>query len=140
MRIEPYLFFEGRADEAIAFYQRAIGAQLVSRMRYDEGPPDAQKCPDGSSPPGDAVMHASLQIGSTLLMLSDGFARGKPEFKGVALSLTAKDDVEARRLFDGLADGGQVQQPLEPSFFASSFGMLTDRFGVMWMVFTPKAG
>ena len=138
MHIEPYLFFEGRADEAIAFYQRALGAQLVSRMRYSDSPPGDQKCPDGSAPPGDAVMHASLQIGSTLLMLSDGFARGQPEFKGVALSLTAKDDAEARRLFDGLADGGQVQQPLEPTFFATSFGMLTDRFGVMWMVFTPK--
>ncbi len=140
MHIEPYLFFEGRADEAIAFYQRAIGAQLVSRMRYSDSPPDAQKCPDGSSPPGEAVMHASLQVGQTLLMLSDGFARGQPEFKGVALSLTAKDDAEARRLFDGLAEGGQITQPLEPSFFATSFGMLTDRFGVMWMVFTPKAG
>jgi PhnB protein len=138
MHIEPYLFFEGRADEAIAFYQRALGAQLVSRMRYSDGPPGGQNCPDGSAPPGEAVMHASLQVGGTLLMLSDGFARGQPEFKGVALSLTAKDDAEARRLFDGLADGGQVQQPLEPTFFATSFGMLTDRFGVMWMVFTPK--
>jgi PhnB protein len=139
MKIEPYLFLEGRADEAIAFYQRAIGAKLLGRMRYADAPPDAQQCPDGSAPPREAVMHASLQVGEMQLMLSDGFARGTPEFKGVALSLTAGDAAEAHRLFEALADGGQVQQPLEPTFFAASFGMLTDRFGLMWMVLAPKA-
>lgn len=135
--IQPYLFFDGRSDEAIAFYERAIGAEVIVRMQYGDAPGGTAQCPDGSTPPGDKVMHAALQIGDTQVMLSDGFCGGKPEFKGISLSLTVKDDGEARRVFDALSDGGQVHVPLAASFFASSFGMLADRFGVAWMVTTP---
>lgn len=137
MHINPYLFFEGRCDEAIDFYRQALDAEVLMRLRYGDGPDGS--CPGGTKPPADKVMHACIQLGSTQLMMSDGMCSGQPRFKGVALSLTATSDADARRRFDALAEGGQVQMPLGPSFFASSFGMLEDRFGVSWMVVVPSA-
>ncbi len=139
MYIQPYLFLDGRCEEAIGFYRQALGAEVVMLMRYGEGPEGSSQCPDGTSPPADKVMHACLQIGQTQVFLSDGFSAGKPEFKGFSLSLSATDDAEAKRLFDALAEGGKVDQPLMATFFSSSFGMLTDRFGVSWMVLVPQA-
>lgn len=136
MQTNPYLFFEGRCEEAIEFYRQALDAEVVAKLRYGEGPEGAA-CPDGTRLPADKVMHGCLRIGSTLLMVSDGFCNGQPQFKGFSLSLTPADDAEARRRFDALAEGGQVRQPLGPSFFASSFGMLVDRFGVSWLVVVP---
>lgn len=134
MNIQPYVFFDGRCEEAVAFYQQAIGAKVVMLMHYRDAPGDSTAGCDGTPPPADKVMHGCLQVGASQILVSDGFAKGNPKFEGFALSLAAADDAEARRLFDALAQGGQVQQPLGPSFFASSFGMLTDRFGVAWMV------
>ena len=136
MHIQPYVFFEGRCDEAIAFYRQALGAELLMLMRYGDSPGE-EGCAGGAQPPKDKVMHACLQVGQTQLMASDGFSSGAPEFKGIALSLAAADDAEAQRLFDALADGGQVQQPLIATFFATSFGMVADLFGVSWMVVVP---
>jgi PhnB protein len=138
MQIQPYLFFDGRCEEAIAFYRKAIDAEVVMLMRYGDNPEGPGQCPDGSTPPADKVMHACLQAGATQLLLSDGSSAGNPEFKGFSLALTAADDVEARRFFDGLADGGKVNLPLTATFFATSFGMLADRFGVEWMVMVPS--
>jgi PhnB protein len=135
MHVNPYLFLEGRCEEAVGFYRKAIGAEVQMLLRYGDGP-EGGECPDGSRPPADKVMHASLQVGQTQLMLSDGFCRGQPQFQGFAVSLTVDDDASARRCFDALADGGQVQQPLSATFFSSSFGMLVDRFGVHWLVVT----
>ncbi|HET6804785.1 MAG TPA: VOC family protein [Frateuria sp.] len=141
MQVQPYLFFEGRCEEAVTFYRDALGAQVHALLRYSDAPQGGDAgCPGGTPPPADKVMHASLQIGQTLVMASDGFAAGHPEFKGISLSLAADDDAQARKMFDALAAGGQVQQPLGPSFFASSFGMLTDRFGVSWMVVAGAKG
>ncbi|MGH8026147.1 MAG: VOC family protein [Pseudoxanthomonas sp.] len=138
MYIQPYLFFDGRCDDAIAFYRQALGAEVVMLMRFGESPEGDSQCADGTTPPADKVMHACLQIGQTQVLLSDGFSAGKPEFKGISLSLSASDDAEAKRLFDGLAEGGEVVQPLLATFFSSSFGMVNDRFGVSWMVFVPN--
>ena len=132
MQAQPYLFFDGRCEEAIDFYRKAIGAQVEMMMRWKDMPePRPQPAPG----PEDKIMHASLKIGDTGVLASDGRCLGQPNFQGFALSLTAKDDAEARRLFGNLADGGQVQMPLEKTFFASSFGMVADRFGVSWMVY-----
>lgn len=140
MQVQPYLFFDGRCEEAVTFYRDALGAQVIALMHYSDAPQGEAACPDGTRPPADKVMHAALQVGQTVVMASDGFAAGHPEFKGVSLSITADDDAQARRLFDALAAGGQVQQPLGPSFFASSFGMVADRFGVSWMVVAGSMG
>ncbi|EIM01354.1 hypothetical protein RHOFW104T7_16245 [Rhodanobacter thiooxydans] len=138
MQIQPYLFFDGHCEEAIAFYRKAIAAEVVMLMRYADNPETSFQCPDGTQPPADKVMHACLQIGASQVLVSDGFCGGQLKFDGFSLALTADDDVAARRLFDALADGGQVQQPLMSTFFASSFGMLADRFGVSWMVMVPN--
>jgi PhnB protein len=137
MQIQPYLFFDGRCDEAIEFYKKALGAKVEMLMRFKEAPPMApgDGC-KGPMPDGEKIMHSSLRIGDAVIMASDGMAQGKPEFKGVSLSITAKDDAEAKRFFDALSAGGTVQQPLMKTFFASSFGMVADKFGVGWMVVT----
>ena len=136
MPIQPYLFFDGRCEEAIEFYRKTLGAEVQMLMRYKDSP-EAQ--PKGAmTPPGDKVMHSSLRIGDAEIMASDGFAQGKPNFQGFSLSLSARNDAEARRWFEALADGGKVQQPLTRTFFSSSFGMVADRFGVPWMVVVPQ--
>lgn len=133
MPIQPYLFFEGRCDEAAAFYRAALGAEVTMLMRYKDSP---EPHPPGMLPPGaeDKVMHMNLRIGETQIMASDGNCSGKPSFQGFSLSLTAASDAEAERWFTALAEGGQVQMPLAKTFFASRFGMVADRFGVSWMV------
>lgn len=130
MQVQPYLFFHGRADEAIAFYQRAVGAQLGVLMRYEEAP-GPTPVPDGWQ---DKVMHASLQIGETEVFLSDGRGEHNAAFNGFSLHLTLRSVVAAEQAFAALAEEGRVEMPLEKTFWAQRFGMLTDRFGVGWMV------
>ena len=138
MHIQPYLFFEGRCEEAVEFYKKALGANVEMLMRYKENP-EPTLCPGGGAIPGDKVMHASIKIGDTSVMASDGMCSGKPSFQGFALSVTAADHAEAERRFAALAAGGQVQMPLGKTFFSPAFGMVADRFGVPWMVIVhPK--
>ena len=133
MNVQPYLFFDGRCEEAIEFYRKALGAEVSMLMRYKDSPEPPQP---GMVPPGseNKIMHASLRIGDTTLMASDGHCQGKPNFDGFSLTVNAADEAEARRLFAALSDGGQVRMPLTKTFFSPSFGMLADRFGVGWMV------
>ena len=135
MKVQPYLFFDGRCEEAIEFYKRALGAEVLMLMRFNESPDPP---PPGMVAPGseNKIMHACMRIGETEVMASDGRAMGKPEFKGVTLSLSASSEAEADRLFNALADGGQVQMPIGKTFFSPRFGMVADRFGVSWMVVT----
>ncbi|MGH7603084.1 MAG: VOC family protein [Gemmatimonadaceae bacterium] len=134
MATQPYLFFEGRTEEALDFYAKTLGAQTRMMMRYKEAPGGNAKCPDGSTPPGDKVMHANALIGGTQVMASDGFCSGKPNFAGFSLSFEAKDEADAKKRFDALSAGGKVTAPLSETFFAKAFGMLTDKFGLSWMV------
>jgi len=130
-QIQPYLFFEGRCEEALEFYKKAIGAQVTALMRYKDSPDQSMIAP-GSA---DKVMHATLQIGQTTVMASDGRCQGAPSFQGFAMSLTVPNETEAERKFASLGDGGQVQMPLTKTFFSPKFGMVADRFGVSWMVY-----
>jgi PhnB protein len=134
MLVQPYLSFDGKCEEAIEFYRRALGAKVEMMMRFRESP---EPPPPGMVPPGseNKVMHAALRIGETMVLASDGRCQGKPNFSGFSLSLTAADDAEADRLFAALADGGQVQMALAKTFFSPRFGMVADRFGVSWMVY-----
>ena len=136
MHIEPYLFFEGRCAEAVEFYRDALGAEVTMLMRYKDSPEPA---PPGKLPPGseDKVMHASLRIGDTTVMASDGFSSGRPSFQGFSLSITVPDEARADKMFAALADRGQVQMPMGKTFWSPRFGMLTDRFGVGWMIGVP---
>jgi PhnB protein len=134
MLIQPYLFFDGRCEEAAEFYHRTLGAETAMLLRYKDAP-DAP--PPGMVPPGseDKVMHMCFRIGDTTVMASDGGCGGKPSFQGFSLSLTVRDNAEADRVFASLADGGQVRMPLGKTFFSPRFGMVADRFGVSWMIY-----
>jgi PhnB protein len=131
MEIQPYLFFDGRCEEAIAFYRAALGAEVAMLMRFKDAP-DPAMAPAGGA---DKVMHASLKIGETTVLASDGQCLGRPAFQGFALTLTTADEAEAERLFAALGDGGAVRMPLAKTFFSPRFGMVADRFGVTWMVY-----
>lgn len=136
MPIEPYLMFNGCCEEAIAFYRQALGAEVVMLMRYRESPdpPPPGMLPAGSD---DKVMHATLRIGDANLMCSDGLNSGTREFKGISLSHTLPDEAAARRTFDALGAGGHVDMPIGRTFWSPCFGMLTDKFGVSWMISVP---
>jgi len=131
-RIEPYLTFGGRCEEALEFYTRALGAKVEMAMRFSESP---EPMPEGMVPPGfeNKIMHASVMIGETRVMASDGCGDAT-EYSGFSLSLSVATENEADTAFSALADGGQVTMPMEKTFWSPKFGMLTDRFGVSWMV------
>ncbi|MBS0393867.1 MAG: VOC family protein [Proteobacteria bacterium] len=133
MIVHPYLNFDGRCEQAVRFYERALGATVEMLVRHRESPEPA---PPGALPPdsGDKIMHAALRIGDTVVMATDGYCRGGTAFGGFNLSLAVADGAEAGRVFAALADGGQVDMPLARTFFSPCFGMVTDRFGVHWMV------
>lgn len=134
MQVQPYLFFDGRCEEAIEFYRNTLGAEVTMMMRFKESPePPAP----GTLPPGgeEKIMHANLRIGEATVLVSDGRCQGKPSFQGFALTLIAPDESEADRLFAALEQGGQVQMPLTKTFFSPRFGMVADRFGVSWMIY-----
>jgi len=134
MQVQPYLFFNGRCEEAIEFYRRALGAEVTMMVRYRESP---DPTPPGMLPPGseNKIMHASIRIGETTVLLSDGRCSGKLDFQGFSLSITLTDVAKAERLFWALtADGGKVNVPLNKTFFSPRFGMITDHFDVEWMV------
>jgi PhnB protein len=133
MFVQPYLFFDGRCEEAIDFYRKSLGAEVEMLMRFKDSPEPPRP---GMVPPGseNKVMHSCLRIGESRVMASDGHCQGKPSFQGFSLSLTAANAAEADRLFAALADGGQVQLPLTKTFFSPRFGMVADRFGVNWMI------
>lgn len=135
MQVQPYLFFEGRFEEALDFYKKPAGAEVTMLMRYKENPdPQAGSMP---MPPGseNKVMHGEFKIGNTVLMGSDGFCGGSPSFKGFSLAVSVADAAAARKVYEGLSsDGGKAEMPLAKTFFSESFGMLTDKFGIGWMV------
>jgi PhnB protein len=135
MQVQPYLFFDGRTEEALEFYRARLGAEVQMLMRFKE-------CPDSmpNPPPGDKVMHSSFRIGDTMVMASDGNCAGRPAFQGFSLSISAPDEAAAKRLFASLSEGGQVQMPLAKTFFSPAFGMVADRFGVSWMVVVQPQG
>ena len=132
MQTNPYLFFDGRCEEALEFYKKTVGANVTMMMKYKDAPAEAQA---GMTPGSEnKVMHAALRIGENAIMASDGHCTGHPEFKGFALSIMDKDTGKAERMFNALGEGGQVQMPMTKTFFAERFGMVADRFGVTWMV------
>lgn len=135
MKVQPYVFFDGKCDEALQFYQRALGAKVTALMRFGEAPDQSQIKPESRN----KVMHAAFQVGHTEILASDGYCLGAPAFQGFALTIHAADSAEALKLFTGIAEGGKIQMPLEKTFFAAKFGIAVDKFGVNWMVMAEKA-
>jgi PhnB protein len=130
MQVQPYLFFDGRCEEAIEFYKKTLGAEVGMLMRWKDSPDKSMCTPANET----KVMHSSLKIGETRVMASDGRNTGKPKFDGFALSLNAKDEADADRMFNALSAGGSVTMPMSKTFFSPRFGMCADKFGVHWMV------
>lgn len=137
--IEPYLFYNGRCEEALEFYKKALGAEVQMVMRYKESP---EPPPPGMVPPGfeNKIMHASFSIGKTTVMASDGCSGDKAKFEGFSLAISVATEAEADRVFGALSAGGQVKMPLNKTFWSPRFGMLEDRFGIAWMVSVPGPG
>ncbi len=131
MQVQPYLFFEGRCEEALEFYRRTLGAEVLALMRSKDSPDPTMTIPGAE----DKVIHAMFRIGESTLLASDGRCQGAPSFQGFALSLTVSSETEAERRFAALGEGGQVLMPLMKTFFSPSFGMVADRFGVSWMIY-----
>ena len=136
--IQPYLFFDGRCEEALEFYGSVMGAKTDMLLRFKDSP---EKCDPSMVAPGseNKVMHASFWIGDSMIMASDGSCTGAPKFEGFSLSFTAPDEATADRVFTALAEGGQVQMPLTKTFFSPRFGMVADRYGVAWMIMVPPS-
>ncbi len=130
--VGTYLFFDGRCEEALEFYRKAVNAQVDLMMRFKDSP---QPLPPGFVPPGyeNKVMHSTFHIGQSILQASDEPQHGA-KFGAFSLSLTVSTESEADRAFDALAEGGKVILPLGKTFWSPRFGMLADRFGLRWMV------
>ena len=133
--VEPYLFFSGRCEEALTFYQQALGATIVMKMHFDESP---DPVPAGMLQAGfeHKIMHASFTIGKTTIMASDGCDE-QSRFAGFRLTLSVPTAAAADSTFAELATGGKVDMPLTETFWSPRYGMVTDRFGVGWMVMVP---
>lgn len=129
--VQPYLFFGGRCEEALDFYKKAVGAEVEMLTRFKEGPPSQPGMPDCFE---EKIMHASVRIGDSVILASDGQCDGEPNFEGFSLSITVPDETAAARVFAALSEGGLVTMALEKTFWAPKFGMLQDKFGVGWMV------
>ena len=135
MQVQTYLFFEGRCEEALEFYRDALGAEISMVMRFHENPDDPGQTmfPPGA---GDKIMHASLRIGETTVLASDGRCGGSPDFAGMSLTIVVPTETEAERFYSALAATGQIRMPLRKTFFSPAFGMVADQFGVGWMIYT----
>lgn len=131
MQVQPYIFFDGRCDEALEFYRKTLGAEVTALMRFKESP-EPEACGPGTA---DKVMHAEFRVGESTLLASDGRCEGQPSFKGFSLTLIMPNESESGRVFAALGEGGKVQMPLGKTFFSPSFGMVEDRFGVSWMIY-----
>lgn len=144
MHVQPYLFFSGRLEEALAFYEKAIGAKTLFKMRFSDAPPEQQaqqKADDCEPVPGwgEKIMHASFSIGDSVLMGSDGMGKESHEFKGFNLSISVKTNEEGERVLKALAEGGKINMPFQKTFWTAGFGMAQDKFGMGWMVSVEQA-
>jgi PhnB protein len=136
VNVTPYLMFNGRCEEAINFYKAELGAEVLALLRFKENPPPPDRVPANWD---NKIMHSCFKIGDTQIMATDGDSADKAGFSGVTLSIEVKSEAEADRAFNGLSKGGQVKMPLGKTFFSPRFGMVSDRFGVSWMIVAMAA-
>lgn len=135
--LQVYLNFDGRTEEAVEFYKRTVGAEVIVMMRAKDAPP-SEDCPPSDGDKGEKIMHTSFRIGGVEVMASDCHCAGQPEFKGFSLTLSVPDEAECDRLVAALSDGGKVEMPAAPTFWSPRFAVVSDRFGVSWMVNTCR--
>ena len=136
MQLNPYLLFDGRCEEAFAFYEKVLGGKIKAMMTYEGSPAADNVAPEWRK----KIMHATLEVGGEPLMGSDASPTHYAEPKGFSVSLSPNKVADAERIFNALADGGKVVMPLQQTFWAARFGMLTDRYGIPWMINCEKDG
>jgi PhnB protein len=137
--LTPYLSFRGNTREAFAFYAQALGGEIQAMLRFADMPAPAgmgDGCADGAPPSGDGIMHACLVLPGGAMLMAGDVPPGMPfdGMQGVMMALQFDTVAQAEQAFAALLPGGRVTMPLAPSFWARTFGMLTDRFGVSWAV------
>lgn len=139
MKVQSYLYFDGRCEEALNFYKTHLGAKVGMLMRFSENPDpqNSQGCATDTPIPGDKIMHVAFTIGETEILASDGMSQGKAEFKGFSLAISPPNEAEGKKTFNALAEGGHVQMPIAKTFFSPCFGMVVDKFGVLWTIVVP---
>ena len=132
MVVQPYLHFYGRCEEALAFYEQALGAEVTFKMRHKDAP--GEFAAEGEA--GERIMHASFKVGQTTLMATDGLPNETPvpPYSGFSISVSLDSTAKGEKIFEALAQGGQIRFPWQPTFWARGFGMVVDKFGVPWMV------
>ena len=135
MQMSPYLTFNGQCEEAFKFYEKALGGKIVFMMTYGESPTAAQAPPEQHK----WIYHASLAVGTQVLAGADPPPDQYRKPQGFCISLNIGDVAEAERIFKALSEGAAVEMPLQETFWASRFGMLTDQFGTPWIVNCEKA-
>ena len=135
MKLNPYLFFNGDCEVAFKFYEQVLGGKIVVMMPYQGTP----ACDQVSAEWSQKILHARLILGDQVLMGSDAPPGRQQQPAGFSLSVQADDPAEAECIFQALSEGGHVHMPMEPTFFASRFGMAVDRFGIPWMVVCENA-
>jgi PhnB protein len=132
MQINPYLNFNGQCETAFKFYEQVLGGKITFRMTWsempgaDQFPPEMQKL----------IMHATLNVGDRILMGADSPPDRYQQPKGMNVSLHLKDVAEGERVFNALAEHGNVTMPFQKTFWSPGFGMCVDQFGIPWMVNT----
>ena len=130
MQVQPYLFFDGKCDEALEFYKKAVGANPTMLMRFKDAPDKSMITPGTEN----KIMHAAVDIGATKVLMSDGRCQGNTNFQGFGLAISAKNEAEADKMFDALGVGGQVTMPMAKQAWGDEFGMCVDQFGIDWLV------
>jgi PhnB protein len=134
MQVNPYLWFDGRCAEAFGSYAQLLGGEIAMLQTHADSPAAAQAPPGW----GDKIMHARLLVGDAVLMGSDVPPPHHQAPQGFSVSLQVDRIAEGERIFNGLAEGGAVRMPFQPTFWAAGFGMCVDRFGIPWMVNCDK--
>jgi len=129
MNVQTYLFFDGRCEEAIEFYKAVFGADLLYSMRFREGPPNLVTAENE-----EKIFHATMRFGETVINLSDDLKQERGSFGGFAILAHLDNDASAEEAFESLQEGGRVGMPIQEVFWASRYGIVTDRFGVTWKI------
>ncbi|HCT1634024.1 TPA: VOC family metalloprotein YjdN [Citrobacter koseri] len=142
MPLSPYISFAGHCADAIAYYHKTLGAELLYKITFGEMPPPEQGsedgCPSGMQFPDTSIAHANVRIAGSDIMMSDAIASGNASYSGFTLVLDTQDVAEGKRWFDNLAAQGQIEMDWQETFWAHGFGKVTDQYGVPWMINVVK--
>jgi PhnB protein len=140
MQLIAYLSFDGNCEEAFRYYEKQLDGKIEAMIPFADAPAGDKNSPGVAPEWKKKIMHASLRVGDAVLMGGDPPPPYYQKPQGVSVSISVDEAGEAERIFNALADGGDVRMPFAETFWAHRFGMCVDRFGTPWMVNCEKAG